>query len=114
MLLDLDITLKLLTSAVSIAALVISLVGSRRREINDRITALTDRLEKAERTGERMNQRMDGLPSKDDIHALELTVTRVASGMEAMNATLAGQREIMVRLEAIVTRHEDHLLEKSR
>ncbi len=51
------------------------------------------------------------LPSTSDLHALELTMEQLKGEMRAMTATMQGQTGIMERLELIVGRHEQHLLD---
>jgi hypothetical protein len=53
------------------------------------------------------------LPSKDDMHELELTMSKLSGDIATMNEKLSGHVQIMTRLEATVSRHEDHLLKKS-
>lgn len=52
------------------------------------------------------------LPSKDNMHELELTMERLKGEMKTMSEVMKGQSAIMGRVEAIVGRHEDHLLKK--
>lgn len=52
------------------------------------------------------------LPAREDLHRMEVSVTTMAGKMETVAAHLAGQRDIMTRLESVVARHEDHLLTK--
>ncbi len=55
------------------------------------------------------------MPGKDDIHSLHLGMSDLRGDMREVRAVMDGNHKIMQRLEAIVTRHEDHLLDgKSR
>lgn len=54
------------------------------------------------------------LPAREDLHRMEVSVTSMAGKMETVAAHLSGQRDIMTRLEAVVSRHEDHLLATKR
>jgi len=51
------------------------------------------------------------LPSNKDLHDLEITMEQLKGEMKAMTAAMAGQAGIMERLEQIVARHEQHLLD---
>lgn len=50
------------------------------------------------------------MPSRDDIHRMALTMTEVKGDIKAMRVEVEGNMAIMERLEAIVSRHENHLL----
>lgn len=80
--------------------------GARLDALALTLNALDQRLFSVEQT-----QRV--LPSKDDIHELELSMERLKGEMKTMSQVMAGQSAIMERMENIVARHEDHLLKKS-
>lgn len=61
-----------------------------------------------------LEQKQTQLPSANDLHALELTMEQLKGEMRAMTATMQGQTGIMERLELIVGRHEQHLLDGSK
>jgi hypothetical protein len=52
----------------------------------------------------RVEQTMRGMPAKDDLHGLQLSMERMAGDLREMRA-------IMGRMESVVGRHEDHLLD---
>lgn len=54
------------------------------------------------------------LPSKDDIHELELSMERLKGEMKTLSQVMSGQAQITERMEAILNRHEDHLLQSGR
>ena len=58
-----------------------------------------------------LEQTQKTLPTKDDMHGISLGLEGMKGEMKAMRAEMEGSREIMVRLEAIVGRHENHLLD---
>ena len=57
---------------------------------------------------------MATLPGRDDLHGLEIAMTQISGQLSVISEAMNGQREIMKRLETIVSRHEDHLLEGKR
>lgn len=59
-----------------------------------------------------VEQTQRALPSKDDMHQLELTMAALNGQLGTMVEKLAGHASIMNRLEATVARHEDHLMRK--
>lgn len=61
-----------------------------------------------------LEQAQRSMPTKDDMHALHLGMSEMRGDMKAMRASMEGNAKVMGRLETIVTRHEDHLLEGSK
>ena len=59
-----------------------------------------------------VEQDMRAIPAKEELHELELAMTRLQGELKTMSETMRGQSEIMKRLEHLVARHEDHLLKK--
>ena len=54
------------------------------------------------------------LPTKQDMHELELAMERLKGEMATMSQGMSGHAQIMLRVEAIVARHEEHLLKGNR
>ena len=61
-----------------------------------------------------LEQKQSVMPTKDDMHALHLGMSEMRGDMREMRAAMEGNMKVMGRLETIVTRHEDHLLEGSK
>lgn len=78
--------------------------GKRLDEQGKRIDGIDGRVQAVEQT-----QRSG--PTKDDLHGLELALGDLKGEMKAMRAAMDGNSKIMERLETIVSRHEDHLLD---
>lgn len=57
-----------------------------------------------------IEQAQDGQLKPKDLHELALEMEELKGDLKAMASAMAGQTEIMKRLETIVSRHEDHLL----
>ena len=107
-----------LRTLLSAAGLVGSFVAGIYAFFSGRQKGTAERFEKIDanqnRTNERLTdleRRVEDLPSKDDIHKLDLTLVSIKGELGTMRQMITGQGEIMQRLERIVTRHEDHLLE---
>lgn len=56
-----------------------------------------------------LEQTLRAMPSKDDLHELQITMTKMSGEMSVMRAVMEGNSAIMTRLEAVVTRHDEHL-----
>lgn len=121
MLIDVDLLMKMVALAISAGAFAMSLIAIRRKAVDREIAQTAEALTKqdariavVERQVGSIQQTVDHLPGKSEIHQLEITLTRISGQMDTMSEAMSGQREIMARLEAIVSRHEDHLLEGKR
>lgn len=58
-----------------------------------------------------LEQAAQASPGKGDIHRLELHLAEMNGRLAEMGAVMDGNGRIMERLEKIVSRHEDHLLD---
>lgn len=79
--------------------------GARLDAVTITLIALENRMLTSEQT-----QRT--LPSKDDIHELELSMERLKGEMKTLSQVMTGQAQITERMESILNRHEDHLLKQ--
>lgn len=57
-----------------------------------------------------LEQAQKSMPSKEDVHRIALTMVEMQGDVKAMRAEMEGNMGIMERLEAVVSRHENHLL----
>lgn len=83
--------------------------GPAKKNHNE-IAALGGRLTTVEQEVVALQQRVSAVPGQAELHALALTLERIQGDLKAMRALMDGNGMIMSRLEDIVTRHEDHLL----
>jgi hypothetical protein len=81
--------------------------GARIEEMGKRLDQTDNRLNSLEHT-------LRGMPGKDDIHGVEVALSEMRGDLRVMQASMIGNTEIMKRLELIVTRHEDHLLDGAK
>lgn len=76
--------------------------------------ALGERVERHAIRLSDLERRVSGLAAREDIHQLQLEIATQTGELKEMRALMKGQSEIMERLEVVVTRHEDHLLERGK
>ena len=57
-----------------------------------------------------VEQLIDGLPTKENVQSIALAMARMEGDIRVMRAEMEGFMDIMNRLEAIVSRHDNHLL----
>ncbi len=81
--------------------------GTRLDAMAITLTALENRISASEQT-----QRAQ--PSKDDIHELELSMERLKGEMSKFGQAMLTHSENNSRIESILTRHEEHLLQAGR
>ena len=104
---DLTITLSLVVTVFLAFA---SWVRVRNNAVNERIDDHGERLDRHEQRILSAEQTLKGMPGKDDIHALSLSITEMRGDMREMRTAMQGQGQIMTRLETVVSRQEDHLM----
>ncbi len=87
---------------------------TRHHNVDDQFKAGSDRMDRHDKRITVLEQTITALPDKDDMHAMQLEMARMVGALGQMQAVMEGNAKIMERLETIVSRHEDHLLEGSK
>lgn len=106
--------LTLLAVALSVGTTVWNLLGAGAKRAAERIEGHARRLGDHDQRLSALEQTQRSLPTKDDMHALHLGMSEMRGDLREMRAAMDGNMKVMGRLETIVTRHEDHLLEGSK
>lgn len=107
---DLDMLLRLSTFLMSGGAMVAAWIASRRKDVEERFKVGSDRMDGHERRISGLEQVVQSLPNKDELHDLKIELVRLSGHLSKLEAVIDGNAAIMKRLESIVTRQEDHLL----
>lgn len=102
-----------LSTLLSFCTAVWTIFSGPSKKNSTKIDQLSDKLAAMDHRLGSIEQSQKVLPSKDDMHELELAMERLKGEMKTMSEVMKGQSAIMERMEAIVGRHEDHLLKKS-
>lgn len=115
---DLTITMSLILAVIT---MIFTWIRTRRQDfersiqsVSDKITVATDRQDRMEGRLARAEQTLTGMPARDDIYQLQLSLVEMKGDLRAMQATMSGSNAIMGRLETIVSRHEEHLLDGAK
>ena len=95
---------------VSVGTGIYAYFATRQKDVDDRILAVDDRCDRYERRLSRLETTVDGLPGKQDLHAIELHMANMKGDLERIDATLNGSREAMTRLLTVTDRLETYLL----
>jgi hypothetical protein len=95
---------------LSIGAMFYTFISSRQKNNARLFAALNTRIDEMEKRMTRAEAHLDNAPSGEDIHGIQLQMERMSGVLGRMEAVMEGNAQIMGRLESIVSRHEDHLL----
>lgn len=98
----------------SILVMVFAWFRTRNHNVDDRFKAGSDRMDLHSSRIAALEQTITVMPDKDDMHKLQLEMVKMTGSLGQMQAVMEGNAKIMERLETIVSRHEDHLLEGSK
>ena len=113
MTLNFDLTITI-GAIVSLGIAIVGWVRAGRAATDDAIYALSARIDRHETRLTATEQTVAGLPGANSIHDLRLELAGMKGELREMRAVMEGNAAIMGRLETIVTRHEDHLLDGAR
>lgn len=80
------------------------------RKNTSRLDAHADKLDDHAMRLSALEQTQRSMPTKDDMHSVSMALEGMKGEMKAMSVEMRGNVAIMERLEAIVSRHENHLL----
>ena len=107
-----------LMTLANLANMLWSIFSGPTRKLSSRLGDAEQRLSEIERRAERhaqqlvgVSQTVNAMPGLQQTHALELALADIRGNLREIGATMEGNAKIMARLEMVVTRHEDHLLE---
>lgn len=96
---------------LSIILMIYTHFKTRNVGVDDRFKAGDKRITALEKRASVIEQKISSLPEKDDMHRLELEMVKMTGSLSQIQAVMEGNAKIMERLETIVSRHEDHLLD---
>lgn len=104
---DLTITLGLI---VTLLASLVAWFRTRHGAMDRRLDGVDERMGRHEQRIHSVEQVIQSMPGKDDLHGLSMAISDMRGDMREMRAAMQGQGQIMTRLEAVVSRQEDHLM----
>ena len=88
-----------------------NMMASGSRANSKAIADHSDRFNRHEGRLSSIEQTLMGMPDAKELHVLQLGMTALQGELQVTRAVIEGNSQIMERLEAIVSRHEDHLLQ---
>lgn len=111
---DLGPALALVLAALNIINIVYTWWRTRDQNVESRFRAGSERMDRIDGRLASVEQALRGQPTKDDFHQLRVVLAEMQGDMRTMSAVMDGNTKIMVRLENIVGRHEEHLLDGAK
>jgi hypothetical protein len=111
---DLGPALALVLAALNIINIVYTWWRTRDQNVETRFKAGSERMDRHDQRLASVEQALRSAPTKDDVHALQLSLEATRGDIRTMTAVMEGNNQIMGRLETIVARHEDHLLDGAK
>lgn len=119
--LDPDLALKILGLAIPLGGIIYTWFATRQKDVDEAFKDIGERLNTGSKRMDTLELRaqatelaLGNMPNKDDMHSLQLMLAEMGGEMKAIGAHIGAQRDVMRRLETVVTRHEDHLLDKGK
>ncbi|SDY55103.1 DUF2730 family protein [Citreimonas salinaria] len=112
MTLDFDLTLKAASFFISIAAMVFAVIRTRRTAVDDRFKIGSDRMDRHENRIARLEQTVDSLPGREELHKVQLGLTEVKGQLSSIERAMSANRDSMNALSETSRRIEDYLLNK--
>ena len=86
---------------------------SIRKEIRDTSESLTHRTTDLEKRVDKIEVQLDRVPSIEHLHDLRVLVTQVEGTTQRLNERLDGAEKLFGRVETVLNRQEDYLLNKN-
>lgn len=111
---DIETWLKVASFIISIGAMVYAWFSSRRNNVDKHMADTDEKVRTLQGQVRELKSTVAGLPAKEDLHGIQLQLAHQSGAMNEIKAILDGNAKIMGRLEDIVRRHEDHLLNGGR
>jgi len=109
-----DIGVKLGSLAFSLLAMIVAFWRSTARGVYARFELADRERQVLARRVDALDAALGGLPGRDDLHGIQIHLSELRGDLKTMTAVLGGQGEILRRVEATMTRHEEHLLKGER
>jgi len=96
---------------IAVGAMAFTWIRTRRSDVENQFKAGSKRMGETEKRLQSVEEKLQTMPDKDDMHSLQLTLSEMNGEMKATRATMRSIAESQTRLEHSVTRHEDYLRE---
>ena len=102
-----DLSIKVASFVVSIAAMLVAVVRTRKTEVERRFEAGSELMRSHDRRLRDLEHAVQSVPTQNDLHELDRALARIS-------AEIIANQERMVSVAASVQRIEDYLLKNSK
>ncbi|UWQ93000.1 DUF2730 domain-containing protein [Rhodobacteraceae bacterium M382] len=99
------------SALIAFATILFTWYRTRDQRFEDKFQAGSKRMNEQDLRLQRIEQQIEAMPDKDDMHAMQLTLADINGELKAVRSTMRAIAESQNRLETISSRHEDYLRE---
>lgn len=110
---DFGPALALTLAALNIVNILYTWWRTRDQNVETRFRAGSERMDRLDHRLASVEQTLRNLPSKDDLHALNLAISDLHGDLREIRASQTAAAEVTRRQELVVSRVEQYLLERS-
>jgi chromosome segregation ATPase len=107
--LDLDTGLKLANFAFALAAIIFTWFATRRKDLDKRLYDGSKRMDAHDLKIQKLEQQIDDMPTKGEIHDLNIGIERMNGNVKAILAQMEGLAASQIRMERTLGGHEKFL-----
>ncbi|SMH35952.1 DUF2730 family protein [Maritimibacter sp. HL-12] len=86
-------------------------IDAKFEQVEDRFAEGSKRMDRHDLRLQSLEQSVHNMPGREDLHRVEMLMAEMGGNMKEIRAVMEGNGAIMARLEQVVTRHEEHLLD---
>lgn len=102
------------STLLSVGTTIWNLVNSGTKRNASALQEVSHRLDRHDGRIQALEQTVRSLPGREDMHRLELQLSEMNGKLGILAANGESTNQIMVRLEKMVGRHDDHLKDQNR
>ncbi|MGD9638371.1 MAG: DUF2730 family protein [Alphaproteobacteria bacterium] len=103
---------KLISSFLTFGSFCIAFYLKAKFATKEEVSNLDKRVSKIENRVAANEEKIEQMPSRDDLHKQEIMIERMSGKIDSMAVKMQGIEEISKRQEKVISRVEDYLLNK--
>ena len=111
---DLSLLMDFVSPLISVVALFIAAVATRKRDVNESIEKLNARMKVLETEHAQLAERVRSLPNQNELHAVQLSLAEQSGTLQKLGAMIDAQNQILANVQGAITRTEDFLIENAK
>ncbi len=103
---------KLISSLLTFGSLCVAFYLKAKFATKEDVSILDKRVSNIENRVASNEEKIEQMPSRDDLHKQEIMIERMSGKIDSMAVKMQGIEEISKRQETVISRVEDYLLNK--